>query len=130
MFADELLVRRNVDAVNPVLSHVAVNPLNLGSEVLENSTRLLRYRLKLLGCEISCAWKVTFNHIFWHSILLYVMGKLHSRRQFACSCHIKQERAMTGVFNDTGKVRFQGCVAFVTSESFAVWCELGHDLRK
>lgn len=45
VLADELLIRRDIDAVNLVLSHVTVNPLNLGSQVLENATGFLGYSL-------------------------------------------------------------------------------------
>src|SRR5579863_2879221 len=54
MFADQRLVGCNVDAVDFVLGHVAVNPLNFGTEFAQDAAGGLRDGLQLLWGEFSC----------------------------------------------------------------------------
>lgn len=63
MFADEFLVGCVVDAVNLVSRHVAVNPLNGGAKLLQDSARGLRDSLELLRRHVASAGDFAFDHV-------------------------------------------------------------------
>src|SRR5215469_1760157 len=67
MFANSVLVRSDVNAVDFVLGHVAMQPLHLGAQVPENAARLLRNGLQLLGFEVPGAGNLALNYILGHS---------------------------------------------------------------
>lgn len=50
-FADQLLVGSVVDAVNLILSHIAVNPRNFRTEIAHNAAGFLKDGLKPLSSE-------------------------------------------------------------------------------
>ena len=49
MFPHNLFVRRDVHAINLVVRHIAVQPLNLGSQITQHPARFLRNALHLLS---------------------------------------------------------------------------------
>src|SRR5665213_321216 len=82
MFANHLLVRRNIDAVNFVAGNVAVHPLDRGPHIAEDAAGFLRDCLKLRGRERSGAVNFAFNDEFGHwkpprieCFVVYMRGK-------------------------------------------------------
>src|SRR6516164_3993771 len=67
MFANSVLVRGDVDAVDFVLGYIAVQPLHVRAQVLENAARFLRDGLQLLGFEVPGAGNLALNYILGHS---------------------------------------------------------------
>lgn len=62
------LVGSDVNAVDFVLGHVAVNPLNLGAELVEDTAGCLRDGLKLLQAQLSGDRQFRFDYVFWHDL--------------------------------------------------------------
>ena len=67
MFAHRRLIRRNVDTVNLVSRDVAVQPLNLRTEIPQDAARLLRNRLQLLRLQIPGSGNFALNDKFGHA---------------------------------------------------------------
>jgi len=65
---DQGLVGSDVNAVDFLLGHVAVNPLNLEAEFAQDTAGCLRDGLKLLRAQLSGARQFTFDYVFWHDI--------------------------------------------------------------
>ena len=63
---DHFDVRRDVDTVNLLIGHVAVDPLNLRSQLAEHAARLLRDGLKLFSRKLPRPRDVTLNQILRH----------------------------------------------------------------
>src|SRR5205823_4293207 len=70
VLAHHLLVRRHVDAVDLVAGHVALDPLDLRPEALQDAARLLRDRLQLLRAELAGAGDLTLDEVLRHGGLL------------------------------------------------------------
>src|SRR3954453_2433231 len=66
MLADHVFVRRAVDAVELVIGDVAVDPLDLWSEIVENRARSLRCMLEVCRAEFPPSGHFPFNHILGH----------------------------------------------------------------
>src|ERR1700722_5124652 len=66
MFADHRFVRREVDAVDLVAGHVAVQPLNVVPQAANRSHRPLRYFTELSVAEITDTGNVAFDYEFRH----------------------------------------------------------------
>src|SRR5215510_1116158 len=66
VLANQLLARRDVDAVDLVVRDEALHPLDLGAELLEHAGRLLRNPLELFPGEFADAGKVTFDDVLGH----------------------------------------------------------------
>lgn len=62
MLADEVLAGRPVDTVDLVVRYVALDPLNVGTEVAEDRTRRLGRTLKIACTEFANAGHFPFNH--------------------------------------------------------------------
>lgn len=75
MLANHLFIRRDVDAVDLVIGHVTLEPLNLRSQLLQHSTGLLRDALKLLWRQLSCFGNLPFDYVFRHKQSSFVRGK-------------------------------------------------------
>src|SRR5215472_18108302 len=90
MFANSVLVRCDVDAVDFVLGYVAMQPLHLRAQVLENAARFLRDGLQLLVFEVSGAGNLALNYILGHSCLQQFL-------YFSCQENLsRSERLQTG----------------------------------
>jgi len=66
MFLYQLFVWRQVYAVNFVACHVAVDPLDAGSEAAEDAAGLLRDLLELRRAQLACARNFPFDHELRH----------------------------------------------------------------
>src|SRR6516165_7266810 len=66
MFADGCFIGCDVDAVNLVGGDVAVHPLDLGTQVAEDATGLLRDCVKFFGLEVARSGDVAFDDVFGH----------------------------------------------------------------
>ena len=75
MLPDEIFVRRDVDAVDLVISDIALKPLDFGSKLVQHGTGGLRYPLKIGGAEFACARNVTFDYKFRHSVFPHSTGQ-------------------------------------------------------
>jgi hypothetical protein len=66
MLTNQLLVRGKINAVNFVVSYIALDPLNLGSELRQDTARLLRNALQGLCRQAACSRDVTLDYILLH----------------------------------------------------------------
>src|SRR3954454_12421380 len=66
MLPDHFLVRRAVDAVDLVVRHVAVDPLDLRTEVLEDRAAGLRCGLEVGCAKLTHAGHFPLNHELRH----------------------------------------------------------------
>ena len=66
VLADERLVGRNVDAIDLVVSHIAVDPLNGWSQIAQHGAGLLRNSLKLRRRKRSGSRNLAFDDELWH----------------------------------------------------------------
>src|SRR5437763_10635501 len=66
MFADHLLIGRAIDAVDLVVCHVAVDPLDLRTEILEDRAAGLRCRLEVGCAKLTHAGHFPLNHELRH----------------------------------------------------------------
>ena len=71
VLANQLLIWRDVDAVNLVIRHITVQPLDLWTQLTQNTARFLGDRLKLIFRQLSGSRQVTLDDILWHKELLY-----------------------------------------------------------
>jgi hypothetical protein len=62
-----LLVGSDVYTVDFVCGDVALQPLDLWTQVLEDATGGLGNALQLLWCQLPRVWDFTFDKVFWHS---------------------------------------------------------------
>ena len=76
MLPHYLLVRRNVDAINLVLDYVAVQPLDLRSELVQNSAGLLLDGDHLFRRYISDVRNVAFDEVFRHRCFLATVFRI------------------------------------------------------
>src|SRR6266566_3977422 len=60
------LVLREVDAIDLVVGHVALHPLDFRAHALQNLARLFRYRLQLARREPPRARQVALDHVLLH----------------------------------------------------------------
>src|SRR4051794_37444824 len=67
VFADHVLVWGDIDAVDLVTSHIALDPLDPRPKLLKHAAGCLRDGLQLLGRRVSNAGDLAFNNVFWHS---------------------------------------------------------------
>src|SRR4030088_2397351 len=74
VFFDHFLVGSDVHAINFVVSHVAVYPLNLRAQSLKYVAGFLRNGLNLLLSQASCVGDISLDHIFRHVWLLSVIN--------------------------------------------------------
>src|SRR5687767_2317898 len=68
---DRILAFGDVDAVELVAGHVAVEPLDLGAHVAQHVARLLGYVLDLRGAEVPEAGYIPLDHELGHDVLLF-----------------------------------------------------------
>jgi hypothetical protein len=68
VLTDHLLVRGAVDAINLIVSDVAVDPLDLRAEVLEDGARRLRGTLQVRCSKLAYTRHVTLNHKLRHEL--------------------------------------------------------------
>src|SRR6202040_998654 len=66
MFFDHFLVGSDVHAINFVVSHIAVHPLDLRTQILKYAAGFLRNGLNLLLSQFSCLGDIALDHIFRH----------------------------------------------------------------
>ena len=66
MFPDEILVRRNVDAVDLVSGDIAVDPLNLGTEPAEDAAGGFGDGFELVVREFSSAGDFALDDVLGH----------------------------------------------------------------
>src|ERR1700733_6839231 len=66
-------VRRNVDAVNLVVRHEALYPLDLRPHLTQHSTRLLRNAVQLVFAQLARSRNLALDHKLWHGVLLRKM---------------------------------------------------------
>src|SRR5262249_30507570 len=66
VLANEIRRGRDVDAVDPVVGDVALDPLDLGSQAVEDGARPLRDALELRGRELSGARDVALDDVLRH----------------------------------------------------------------
>ena len=69
MAHDQQLIRRVVDAVDPVGGHVALDPVHAGPEAAQHAAGLLRDFLEFRRTQLACARNVPFNDELRHVIL-------------------------------------------------------------
>src|SRR5208282_5686485 len=60
-------VRSQVNAIYLVVGHEAFDPLDLRPQLTQHSARLLRNRLQLFPCQLSCTGNLPFDDILWHA---------------------------------------------------------------
>src|SRR5260370_27275631 len=70
VFAHHLFIRRDVDAVDLVVSDETFKPLHLWTKLLENSARLLRDGLEFRRGQFSGVRNLALDDIFRHGALL------------------------------------------------------------
>src|SRR5207244_11585401 len=87
VLAHDLLVGRHVHAVDPVLGHEALDPLNLRPQLLEHRARLLRQRLQVLRGHLARAWNFPFDDVPRHAFLLRSGTVLVSARKNGPRAH-------------------------------------------
>src|SRR3989442_12421566 len=63
-----LLVGCDVNTIDLVVGHVAMQPLNLRTQLLKHPARCLGDSLQLLRRQLSCAWDFSFDYVLWHSL--------------------------------------------------------------
>src|SRR5208282_177924 len=68
--ANDLRVRSNVDAINLVLGHVTLNPLNLRPQRMHDAARSLRNYFQLLSGQFARSRNVPLDHVSRHRRLL------------------------------------------------------------
>src|ERR1700693_1759282 len=66
VFVDDRFVGGKIDAVHLVAGYVTMEPLNLGTQPLQNLDRLLRDFPQLGFGQTSCPWDFPFNDELWH----------------------------------------------------------------
>ena len=66
MLPDQLGIGRAVDAVDLVIGDVAMDPLDVGSHILEHAAGLLRRALQLPARERAGTGHFTFDHELGH----------------------------------------------------------------
>src|SRR5262249_32587476 len=66
VLADRLFVRTEVDAVDLVSGHVAVEPLDLGAHPSQDLDGLPGHRLELGVRELACSRDLALDHEFGH----------------------------------------------------------------
>src|SRR6476659_93690 len=81
MLAHHLLVRRDVDAVDLVVGDVALNPLDLRSELIQDVAGAHRDRLQLVGGQLAGTWNQALDDVLWHGLMAPVAGVGSSDRQ-------------------------------------------------
>jgi hypothetical protein len=67
VFANQLFVGRDVNAIDAIIHHITFDPLNLWSEVAEYSARFLRNGLEILVRQFSGTGNFSFNHVLGHN---------------------------------------------------------------
>jgi hypothetical protein len=85
VFAHYSFVRRDIDAVDFVVSHEAFDPLDLRSKIAQYTTGLFRNPLQLSRGQGTGSGKLTFNHKFRH-------GPASNRMGFARTLYIRRAR--------------------------------------
>src|SRR3954454_18394754 len=66
MLADQVLVRRTVDAIDLVVRDIGMDPLNLRAEVAEDRTGGLRRHLEVLAAELPGAGHLSLDYELGH----------------------------------------------------------------
>ncbi len=66
VLSDHLLVGRDGDTVHLVGGQIALNPLNLSTQLLQDATRLLRNCLQVLGERVSSTGNITLYQVLWY----------------------------------------------------------------
>src|ERR1017187_8244432 len=77
MFAHRLFIRGYVDAVDFVVGHIAVKPLNLRAQLSQNAARRLRYRLQLLRRQLADFGNLSLDDKLGHGIDLLLGSSIH-----------------------------------------------------
>jgi hypothetical protein len=67
VLANQVLVRRDINAVDLVIHHVTFDPLNPWSEIAYYGAGLLRGSLELFPRQFSDARNFSFDDILWHN---------------------------------------------------------------
>src|ERR1039457_7127487 len=80
MFLDDFRVRRPVNAINFIVCHVAVEPLNLGAEIAEHRQGVLRRGLSLLLSHLSCPRDFPLNDELRHRTIISRALRCHPSR--------------------------------------------------
>jgi hypothetical protein len=70
MFTNHLFAGSDIDAVNLVVGHVAVQPLDCRSEVIQNAARFLGYGPDFVRRGFSNSRNVALNNILGHALIL------------------------------------------------------------
>ena len=89
MLAHGRFVRREIDAVDLVGGHEALDPLDLGAELREDAAGVLRGVFQVAGGEISDAGHFTFDDELGHVVLAFFLvlvsrpGRCADRREYA-----------------------------------------------
>jgi hypothetical protein len=65
MFSNHFLVGSEVHAINFVVRHVAVQPLNLPAQILNYAIGFLRNGLNLVLGQTSCVRDISLDHIYF-----------------------------------------------------------------
>src|SRR5437867_786404 len=68
VLANRLLVGRHVHAIDLVVRHVTVDPLDLRTHLPQHPARLLRNPLQLLGCQVAGPRNLTLDHVLGHRV--------------------------------------------------------------
>src|SRR5438477_3273484 len=68
MFADQFLVRGDVDAVDLVIRNVAVQPLDLGTELAQHAAGSLRDGGELVGRHFTRVRNFALDDVFRHAL--------------------------------------------------------------
>src|SRR6476660_5426696 len=66
MFANELFVGGDVDAVNLIAGDVAVDPLNLGAELTQDSAGCLGDRFEFITGQVSGTGNLALDNVLGH----------------------------------------------------------------
>src|SRR6202035_59201 len=95
MRTNDVLIGRDIDTVDLVSRNVALQPLNLGSESIQNTARFLRNSEHLIGAHISDANELSLNNVLGH-VSAFPVNKSGRRARepaspvalFVCATHM------------------------------------------
>ena len=83
MGTGHLFVGGDVDTVDFVSRHIAVQPLDLRPEAIQNTTRFLRESEHLVGRYISDVGKFALNDVFWACAASFQRFRITSKKEDA-----------------------------------------------